>query len=113
MNKKPDPQKPGPPSQESQEQGSDSNSNSNSNSKSAANEDVRSPPFVKLEQDIRELRIVVESNLDAIASELMRAEARDEWMTQQITESRRILRSQSQTLDAIQTAIQQGVRGLH
>ena len=81
--------------------------------KNTANEGGDAHSFGRLEHDIRELRLVVENNLDAIANELMRAEARDEWMTQQITESRRILRRQSQILDVIQTAIQRGVRGLH
>ncbi len=70
-------------------------------------------PFESLENEVRELRAVFEIRMASIASELKRAEARDEWLKEQITQSRRLLRSQSQTLQDIQTAIQQGVRGLY
>lgn len=77
------------------------------------NQNSETRPFEKLENDVCELRLLVERQLDFIVKEFKRAEARDEWMTQQITESRRLLRSQTQTLDEILTAIQQGVRGLY
>ena len=88
------------------------NKNPSSKNPNSENRDSDVPPFEKLEKDVCELRLVVERQLDSIVRELKRAEARDEWMTQQITESRRLLLSQTQTLDEIQTAIQHGVRGL-
>ncbi len=67
----------------------------------------------KVENDIGELRTLIKDQLGAIANELMRAEARDEWMTQHITEMRKTIRKQSQTLDEIQSTIQQSAPGFH
>lgn len=105
MNKNPDSE-----NQDSEKPGSKYSDLENSDFE---NQNSETRPFEKLENDVCELRLLVERQLDFIVKELKRAEARDEWMTQQITESRRLLRSQTQTLDEILTAIQQGVRGLY
>jgi hypothetical protein len=64
-----------------------------------------------VEADMGALYALLETRVFAIAEELRRAQARDEWMSAQLRETRRTLRDQGQVLDEIRTVLVRETKG--
>ena len=58
-----------------------------------------------IEAEIARLRHLLELRLSAVADELRRAEARDEWAAAQLREMRRDIRRQGEALETVRAAI--------
>ncbi len=58
-----------------------------------------------LESEIARLRLQLDGRLGAIADELRRAEARDEWIASHLRETRRDIHRQNEILDSVRTAV--------
>ncbi len=66
-----------------------------------AGDDHPEQKLAAIEAEIARLRLRFETRLSAIADELRRAEARDEWAATQLREARQTLRAQSGRIEAI------------
>lgn len=67
--------------------------------------------LAQIQNDLASVMAWMESRLGSIAEELRRAEARDEWMTTQLSEARRSLRRQNELLEEVAETLAKNAGG--